>query len=80
MTTVRIIKGCEEGTDRILYLNEEDAFQMWAKHYLTYLKRLYILFKESCYIKNVDWDNQISFLDFTKFTYRNSSKYLSPFV
>ena len=76
----KLIKGNEEGVDTVLILDSDKAFNVWSEHHLDYLKELYILFQDSCDHKKVDWYNHINFLNFTKFVYRNSTKYLSPYL
>ena len=80
MDTVTIIKGTENGTERILQLSPDDAFELWIKHYDTYLKRLYGIFQAACTKNSVKWYKNIDFFTFREYAYENSSKYLSPWV
>ena len=80
MDTVRIVKGTEYGNLNIVHLDPDTAFELWSTHYDTDLKRLYAVFQEACYENSVNWYRYIDFPTFREYLYKNSSKYLSPWL
>ena len=79
METVTIVEGTHCG-EKVLHLSPKKAFQMWAIHYDTYLRRLYSVFCSACNKNSVDWYKYIDFNTFREYVYENSSKYLSPWL
>jgi hypothetical protein len=80
MDPVRIIKGSEYGTGRVLYLDPDQEFDLWINHYDKHLKRLYEVFQIACSKNSVRWNRHIDFLTFREYVYENSSKYLTPWL
>lgn len=71
-----IVKIETEGN--VKYTTNEKGFNLWCEHYNTYLKDLFNIFKETKGDK-INWLN-IDYNIFCYILYRNSSKYLSPYI
>jgi hypothetical protein len=62
------------------YISKNTSYEFWIIHYQNHLKQLFELFQITCSNNNITWYSNISFEDFSLFVYKNSSKYLSPWV
>jgi len=59
---------------------EDEAFELWSRHYDKHLKRLYEVFQTACSEDAVRWHHRIDFFTFRDYVYETSSKYLSSWI
>ena len=78
MEIVKLYRGTTLGGCKTIFVNSDDAFDLWCQHYNYYLQELYLLFEKTSCQQNLDLN--ISYDRFIEFVYYNSSPYLSPWL